>query len=146
MNIYNYDIVFQEVPDEITLCITVCGCKLKCKGCHSPHTWENSGHDFSINDYKKLLEKYENYISCVCFMGGEWEEQLAVLLKIAKESGLKTCLYTGANSIGKNIYDNLDYLKLGPWIEELGGLNSINTNQIFLEVNTNEVLNYKFIK
>lgn len=147
MKIYNYDIVFQEVPDEITLCITVCGCKLQCKGCHSPHTWNNSGYEFTLNDLQKLVSKYKDYISCVCFMGGEWHrQQLANMLHLVKAYNLKTCLYTGETKITEDILKSLDYIKLGPWIEELGGLNSLNTNQIFLDLNNNKILNYKFIK
>jgi len=143
MRIYNYDIVLQEVPDEISLCITVCGCNLKCDGCHSPHTWGNSGKEFTIIDFKKLLNNYKNYITCVLFMGGEWTDDLCIMLEYAKSINLKTCLYTGLNNLQIN---NVDYLKTGRWIKELGGLNSITTNQIFQNTKTGEILNYKFIK
>ena len=68
MRIFNYDIVFQEVPDEMSLCITVCGCPLKCDGCHSPHTWGNSGQPFSIDDFKALL----NNIKIIFLMWFLW--------------------------------------------------------------------------
>lgn len=147
MKIYNYDIVLQEVPDEISLCITVCGCNNKCDGCHSPHIWgSDSGKDFDFLDFVNLIQEYKNYITCVLFMGGEWDEKLNSMLSYAKNEGLKTCLYTGQNDISSKLKLNLDFLKTGKWIKELGGLNSKTTNQIFQNVKTGEHLNYKFIK
>ena len=32
-----YDIVFQEIPDEVTLALNLSGCPNGCPGCHSPH-------------------------------------------------------------------------------------------------------------
>jgi anaerobic ribonucleoside-triphosphate reductase activating protein len=146
MEIYNYDIVFQEVPDEVSLCIVVCGCQLHCDGCHSPHTWKH-GKRFGIDDLTKLLKKYEGSITCLCFMGGEWNKtELITMLGLAHQFNLKTCLYTGEDIITKDITDNLDYLKTGRWINGLGGLNSPQTNQVFLDLNNMIKLNYKFIK
>ena len=39
-----YSIVFQEVPDEVTLAINISGCPHKCEGCHSKYLWEYDGH------------------------------------------------------------------------------------------------------
>ena len=148
MEIYNYDIVFQEVPDEISLCISVCGCNNRCDGCHSEHLWnKSSGYKFDIDDLRNLLNKYNDNISCVCFMGGEWYvDEILVFLDEIKARGLKSCLYTGSPSISDSIRDKLTYLKIGEYIEELGGLNRIGTNQRFIKVDTGEDLTYKFIK
>lgn len=147
MKIYNYDIVLQEVPDEISLCITVCGCDVKCKGCHSEHIWnENSGYTFTIKDFETLLDKYKDYITCVVFMGGEWDNDLSRMLLYAKSQDLKTCLYTGKNKISMIHSALLTYVKLGRYIKELGGLESPKTNQLFYNLKTNELLNYKFLK
>jgi len=82
----------------------------------------------------------------VVFMGGEWTNDLKEMLKYAKASNIKTCLYTGQDNVSPDLKSNLDYLKTGKWIKELGGLNSKTTNQIFQNVKTGEILNYKFIK
>ena len=34
---YNYDIVFQEYPDEVTLAINLTMCPNRCVGCHSAY-------------------------------------------------------------------------------------------------------------
>lgn len=50
--------------------------------------------------------------------------------------GLKTCLYSGADSTAffQNIIPLLDYLKVGAYDERLGGLDSPTTNQRFYQV------------
>lgn len=139
-------VVFQEVPDHISLAFVVGGCPLKCRGCHSSHTW-NKHYGFELTDckLKQYLEQYMGLVSCVVFFGGEWlPEQLIDKLNLAKQMGFKTCLYTGNQNVSNAILQQLDYLKTGPWIQELGGLESPHTNQRFIEVASSELLNFKF--
>ena len=148
MYYYDFQVVFKEVPGEITLCFTISGCTLQCKGCHSPHLWkEGFGTKLTENNYKELLEKYKQYASAVLFMGGEWHEnKLVQLLQIAKSYNYKTCLYTGEKDISSKISNELTWLKTGEWIAKLGGLNNQNTNQKFIEIKTNTNQNHLFIK
>ena len=39
----SYDVVCQEIPDEITLAVNISGCPNRCPGCHSPWLWEDEG-------------------------------------------------------------------------------------------------------
>ena len=146
MNYYKSDIVFQEIPGEISIAFYICGCPLKCKGCHSPELWtETTGRKLTLNAYQEILLKYKGYASCVLFLGGEWHaNELSELLLLAHSHNYKTALYTGYEKISEKIKTNLDYLKTGPWIAERGGLNSPHTNQILMNLNTNEKLNYLF--
>lgn len=146
MRYKDYDIVLQEVPNEISLSFTITGCRLACDGCHSPYLWkEGSGSELTPEVFTYILNRYKSMISCVLFMGGEWEpDNLINLLIISKEMGLKTALYSGLEHIDYDIFEKLDYLKLGPWIKELGGLSSEMTNQKFINVNTSENLNHLF--
>lgn len=146
MKIYKYDILFQEVPDEISLGFYVCGCALRCPGCHSPELWsEKNGFELTHELFHFLLQKYSEKISCVLFLGGEWRpNELIGFLRICEEKGLKTALYSGLNEVPQAIKAHLDFLKCGPWREELGGLNSTTTNQIFWDVKNNKKLNHKF--
>lgn len=148
MRFYEYQVVFQEVPDEISLCFSISGCPLRCDGCHSPFLWKaGNGTELRESLYKSLLEKYKDMISCVLFMGGEWHEnELISKLRYANENGLKTCLYTGLDSVSSEIKNELTYLKTGPWMEDRGGLSSPSTNQLFRNIKTNEILNHLFIK
>ncbi len=147
-----YDIVLQEVPNEISLCFTITGCPLACEGCHSSYTWdERWGTALTEDDLTALIDKYQGMISCVLFMGGEWcKEALLCFLQLAQQHGLKTALYTGLNhkQVGRQcpeLLTALDYIKTGKWIPALGGLNSKTTNQIFTEVKTGRVMNELFL-
>ena len=147
MYCYEFDVVLQEVPGEISLSFSISGCPLHCPGCHSPFLWKKrDGDEFTFDAYKQLLYQYFGFATCVLFMGGEWHpEELAERLKWAKSLGYKTCLYTGENEVDRKLLEHLTYIKTGPWIQELGGLSSKSTNQIFKEVKTETVLNHLFI-
>lgn len=142
-----YSIVMQEVPNEVSLAINISGCPYKCEGCHSRYLWEDVGH-YLTDDLDKLINRYDELITCVCFMGGDQnEEELFECLKKVKNKKLKTCLYTGndsINSISRQIMDSLDYIKVGRYIEKLGGLDCNTTNQKMYDLNNNkEIFFYK---
>lgn len=148
MNFYDFQIVLQEVPGEISLCFFITGCPLQCEGCHSPVLWKaTSGDPLDPNNYKSILEKYLGYASCVLFMGGEWHaEKLIQNLLLAQTMGYKTCLYTGLEEVSEEIKQHLNYLKTGPWIPSKGGLDRITTNQVFTHLDTQNTLNHLFLK
>ncbi|OEK07650.1 anaerobic ribonucleoside-triphosphate reductase activating protein [Flavivirga aquatica] len=148
MYYYNFEVVLQEVPGEISLCFSISGCPLRCQGCHSPFLWkEGVGDLLNKNAFEEILNVYNNLATCVLFMGGEWyEKELIELLKLAKLKNFKTCLYTGKEEVALAILRELTWIKTGKWEQVLGGLNSITTNQKFIEVKTNKNLNYLFIK
>lgn len=141
-------VVFQEVPDEISLCFSITGCKLACAGCHSTELWsESNGEPLTNKRFKSWLNKYNNLISCVVFFGGEWNQaRLIEKLIIAKQSGLKTCLYSGLEVIDEEIIRHLDFYKTGRWDKALGGLSSPTTNQRFIDSNTGNLLNHLFLQ
>ncbi|MFK5983378.1 MAG: anaerobic ribonucleoside-triphosphate reductase activating protein [Flavobacteriaceae bacterium] len=148
MYYYDFQVVLQEVPGEISLCFSISGCNLHCEGCHSPFLWKKgNGNLLTENVYTSLLNKYKNLATCVLFMGGEWhEEELINMLQMAKKQGLKTCLYTGEDFISEVIKTELTFLKTGKWKQNLGGLENKFTNQKFINVKTNQKLNYLFSK
>ena len=139
-------VLFQEVPDEVSLGFTITGCKLRCEGCHSEEIWDgNLGVSLTNEAFAAYLKKYEGFITCVLFFGGEWHaEALIEKLRIARQSQLKTCLYTGLPRISPKIQEYLSFLKTGKWIFSLGGLDSPSTNQKLINVDTGELLNHKF--
>ncbi len=141
-------VVFQEVPNEISLCFSITGCKVGCKGRHSTELWqETNGIALSNQSFIQWLKKYQGLISCVVFFGGEWQPSALIeKLLIAKNFGLKTCLYSGEKHISLNISQHLNFLKTGKWQPELGGLDSITTNQVFRNLTTGEKLNHLFTK
>jgi len=148
MNFYSIQIVLQEVPGEISICFSICGCQIRCKGCHSPTLWkEENGQQLSQKIYEETLTKYKGFASCVLFMGGEWhKKELINHLKYAQKEGYKTCLYSGEDNIEYSLLQHLTWVKIGKWNTKNGGLESPTTNQQFIEVKTNKTLNHLFLK
>jgi anaerobic ribonucleoside-triphosphate reductase activating protein len=139
----NYDIVFQEIPDEVTLALNISNCPNHCDGCHSPYLMENTGRILDENSLAELLDKYRNAITCVCFMGGDAApqdvERLAAFLR--QNYALKTGWYSGKSRVPDNCaIHNFNYIKLGPYIKHLGGLNSITTNQRFYRIENESMI------
>lgn len=131
----NYSITFQEVPDETSLCFNITNCKYRCKGCHSPELREDIGEDLEPK-VLDIIGRYRDGITCVCLLGegNDFDALWRVLKKIrAVYPGLKTCIYSGSNN-GEEFIEFvsaglIDYLKLGPYNEDKGGLSSVTTNQ-----------------
>lgn len=130
MKYYNYDIVFQEIPDEVTLAINLTGCPNRCVGCHSPHLREDIGVELTTSVMDGLLSKYKSSVSCVCFMGGDAHKtDLKTMAQhLRNHSKVKIGWYSGQNQMPQHS-DLFDYVKLGPYIPEKGSLKSNTTNQ-----------------
>ncbi len=148
MYYYDFQVVLQEVPGEISLCFSISGCTLRCKGCHSPYLWkEETGYLLSEEYFENVLNQYSSLATCVLFMGGEWhEKELVSFLKFAKHKKYKTCLYTGEDGVPDSIMKELTWIKTGKWINSFGGLKNEMTNQKFINIKTNKILNYLFSK
>lgn len=133
----NIDVVYQEVPNEVSLCLSFSGCPIRCVGCHSPELWSYKNSTKLTTDVlDSVINKYDGLISCVLFMGGDWEEDCIDMFQYIKDNypSLKLCLYSGYDLIDQKYYHILDYIKLGAYQQELGGLNSSTTNQKFITI------------
>jgi len=145
---YDYEqIQFQEVPDEISLSISLFGCDLHCKGCHSKDTWNPKGGKGPLTNevIDKLLKRHK-HISCVLLYGGEWDfEDLNRIIDYIRNNypNLKIALYTGRElnfpKFTKEFLKKLDYIKVGAYKEELGALSSPTTNQRFYVLKDGEI-------
>ena len=146
LRLASYDIVFQEIPGEVTLALNISGCPNRCPGCHSPHLWENIGEALDETMIQYLLDTYGNAVTCVCVMGGDADPQevgrLAGYIKSISSGSLRTGWYSGKAALpaGYSV-ENFDYIKLGPYIERLGGLDSPGTNQRLYKVNQRDMVN-----
>lgn len=143
-----YSVVFQEVPNEVTLAINISGCPHRCEGCHSQYLWEYVG-EYIADDITNLMKRYAGLITCVCFMGGDQNpEELSHLANIVKQNKLKVALYSGSNKAINQIpiYQQFDYVKIGHYDQTRGGLDSKSTNQkMYQRINSNWAdITYKF--
>lgn len=139
-------VCLQEVPDNISLVFSVMGCPLLCKGCHSPHLrGTKDANQLGTTSLLSYLVKYKGLVSCICFMGGDqYSEVLVECLKLCKDMGYKTCLYTGRPGVVDAIWNQLDFIKTGPYVERRGGLDVPDTNQVFTRTLDGETLNHLF--
>ena len=123
-------VTFSEIPDEITLCLNISGCKIHCPACHSKYLWDDIGDKLTKDALLDLLTSNSG-ITCVCFMGGDHapEEifELSDWIHESYNNKIKTAWYSGMPKIRNGV--NTDYVKVGPYIEELGPLTSPTTNQ-----------------
>ncbi len=129
----DYDIVFQEVPDEVTLAVNLSGCPNRCPGCHSPQLQQEIGEPLTAEALEAILAPYRASVTCVCLMGGDGDpEAVAALAEHLRRScpELRTAWYSGRPEPPAGFRAALfDYLKLGPYVEALGSLRSPATNQ-----------------
>lgn len=135
----NYNIVFQEVPGEVSLAINLSNCPNHCKDCHSPYLWKDTGQILDENSLAELFNKYGNAVTCICFMGGDSSPEeinhLAYFIKKQTQGKIKTAWYSGKSSLPSSCsLQNFNYIKLGPYIKRLGGLKSATTNQRFYKI------------
>ena len=139
----NTQVVFTEVPNEISLAINITGCTIHCKGCHSQWLWGNKGKELTKDALTNLIERNKG-ITTVLFMGGD--NFIKELVECARDikyhyPNLKVAWYSGRrnlddsiNSRIKELETYLDYVKIGPYIKKLGGLDSPSTNQKFYKI------------
>lgn len=129
----NTDIVFQEVPDEVSLAVNLSNCPCRCPGCHSSYLAGDVGAPLTPALLDQWVEQYRGTITCVALMGGDAEphevQRLAEHLH-RRFKGLKVAWYSGRQRLALGVRkETFDYLKLGPYIAHLGGLSSPRTNQ-----------------
>ena len=57
LKVASFDIVFQEIPGEVTLALNLSGCPCHCPGCHSQHLWEDIGEELNAELLDGLLDR-----------------------------------------------------------------------------------------
>lgn len=127
----DYYIVFEEIPDKITLAVNITNCQNRCVGCHSPELRENIGNELTIDEVDNMINENRG-INCFLFMGeGNDKDGLILLMRYIKEKypSLSLALYSGREKVEDEILRYLDFVKVGPYIPEYGPLNKETTNQ-----------------
>lgn len=139
-------IVFEEIPDRVTLAFSISNCQNRCKGCHSPFLRKDVGdvlnEEVILNDFDKDLKR----CNCVLFLGeGNDIESLIKLNDFIKERyKIETAIYSGRDSVEDYFFEHFDFVKIGSYQADKGGLNKETTNQrLFYK---KEDITYKFWK
>lgn len=129
----DYYIVFEEIPDKVTLAFNITNCQNKCTGCHSPELRKNIGEELTDDKISEIIKQNKG-INCVLFMGeGNDRKRLLEIGKYIKQN-FNICIgvYSGRNNVENEYYEIFDYIKIGPYIEKYGPLNKKTTNQRLL--------------
>ncbi len=125
------EIVLEEIPGKVTLAVEISNCQGSCIGCHSPFLRTNIGEELSFSVVKSLIDG--NFgVNCFLFLGeGNDQEALLELAREIRQSyhNLELAIYSGRPEVEEEFYEIFDYVKVGPYIEEFGPLNSPTTNQ-----------------
>ena len=127
-----------EVPDHSSLCIYISGCVNGCIECHYPLLQQSNYGDLLFANYENIVALYSAYATCICFLGEgnntcEEHEEFENMVAYARLQGLKTCLYCGRDTVIESWMEIFDYIKLGGFQKNRGGLDSPTTNQRMFE-------------
>ena len=91
----NPQIVLQEVPDEISLALSISGCSLACNGCHSSETWVKTyGEELTNTILNNLLTKHK-HISCLLIYDGMHNVNRLIELLFVTNVIILTSVLTG---------------------------------------------------
>ena len=122
-------VVLEEIPDRVSLAVEISNCRGNCPGCHSPFLKKDIGRELTPEVIDRLVA--DNFgVNCFLFLGeGRDPETLLDLADYARGKGLLTAVYSGREEVEDIFWEHFDYIKLGPYKEECGPLNSPTTNQ-----------------
>lgn len=127
-------VTFAEIPTEINLCLSISNCDGRCANCHSPELRENIGADVEEN----ILAEIDRHpsITCVCFLGEgkknpNYVNEYKRIVKLIRDNypNLRLAIYGGSPKVQNEWMELFDYIKVGPYEEDLGPLTSLTTNQ-----------------
>ncbi len=130
-------VVFSEVPNEITLAINISNCPFECKGCHSTYLREDIGEELNESVLTNLIKENQG-ITCISFMGGDADPSSIQRMAEAVRKynpNIKIAWYSGREKVPDGIdLRYFNFIKLGPYDQNRGGLSSPTTNQAFYRV------------
>lgn len=139
-------VVFEEVPDKVTVAVEITNCRGRCEGCHSPFLQRNIGDVLTKKDIDDLIS--ENFgVNCFLFLGEGAPEDIDNLIDLAShirekyQGRIATAIYSGRPEVEDEIYMAFDYVKVGPFISKFGPLNCRQTNQRFYKVMPSDEFN-----
>lgn len=123
-------VVFEEIPDRVTLAFSISNCQNNCKGCHSAFLRKNIGNvldENTIEDYDSELKS----CNCVLFLGegNDIEGLISLARHVKGKYGIETAIYSGRDDVGDELFNNFDFVKVGSYQADKGGLNKETTNQ-----------------
>lgn len=120
MRFFDYGLTFREMPFSQSGSLTFYTggqCKYNCNGCSWGET-KPEGEEMPLDKFRGIIKKKRKHTDAICFLGeGQDYTELIPYLKVAKDMGFTTMLYTGGElkDFGSDILVLLDYIKVGQW-------------------------------
>ena len=102
----NTMVVFEEIPDKISLAVNMTNCQNKCVGCHSPQLRKDIGKELTEEVVDELIKENEG-INCFLFMGeGNDKDSLIKMARYIKEkyASLSLAIYSGRDNVEDDFY------------------------------------------
>lgn len=133
-------VVFEEIPDMISLAVSITNCQNLCKGCHSPELRGDYGIELTTDEVDKLIN--QNFgVNCFLFMGeGRDICKLFDLARYIKNKyKISVAVYSGRNEVEDIYFKVFDYVKVGEYKIEYGPLNARTTNQRLYRISNNVI-------
>ena len=129
-------VVLEEIPGKVSLAVDVSNCPLNCPGCHSPFLQKNIGEELTTSAIDEMIA--DNFgVNCFLFFGeGQDDGSFLDLAWHIRDNypEMSIALYSGRSEVPSTYWRVFDYIKVGPYIERLGPLNSPTTNQRLYKV------------
>ena len=124
-------VVFEEIPDKVTLAFSITNCQNRCKGCHSAHLRCDIGEILDENVIDEKFAKTIKMCNCVLFLGEGYDKEGLIRLNnyIKNKYNVETAIYSGRDEVEDDLFEYFDYVKVGSYKEECGPLNKKTTNQ-----------------
>lgn len=143
-------VVFEEIPDKVTLAVSISECPFHCDGCHSNYLQGNLGNELNEIVIDELLKNNDG-VNCFLFMGdGNDTKRICELAGYIKKNypNIKIAIYSGYDKVKEEYISTFDYIKIGKWQKDFGPLNCETTNQrLYLNENSKlSDITYKFWK
>ena len=124
-------VVFEEIPDKVSLALNITNCANNCPGCHSPELALDMGQELTEDTIDRLINENSG-ANCFLFMGEGRDYKILLELDMyikEKYPYMAVGVYSGRDEVEDEYYKVFDYVKVGPYKEDLGPLNKRTTNQ-----------------
>ena len=133
MRISSIETSFIDYPGQTSMVIFMTGCTMGCPNCHNPALQDpNFGSEASVADLKDELAK-RSLCRAVVFSGGDplFQEQELILACKELSKLVKIGIYTGRSlkDVPVELFQYISFLKTEPYIEKLGSVQYLTTNQ-----------------
>lgn len=140
-----------NVCPDIAVAYEFGGCTKRCKGCHSEHLHKEVENPLEISYViEHAKTRIASGVKVIALMGIDTssmfpvEHQVRLCEELSKIAPL--CIYSGNKEIDSRLLEvpNIKYCKTGEYIEELGGMEQLTSNQRLYQFIDNNIIDITY--